>query len=345
MIEFSLPGISISAQSVFFDSLIPDSTVQVAIDCFEYDSTAKVHIGHLAYLTPSLLLRLPDTMQATTVEAVAYENQLKMLYDFQAGRLEAVITDYAPRLDGVRSRTLATVAPWVITLAPNPASRLAQDGILTTSLFYRFDPASLALITDGDSARPWYGFSADSGKSRRVYPFNPDTGRKLLRNLAAQQKHLTFQIENKSQARPAGYFADILSRDRLSTQISEDSQGPDLQLLTVPLECGDDTLALQWLLARLASDTVAGFSINETIAQAAFHVAAAGRQPDSSLRAASLQRASSKLIEDAGVFPLYRPGLFLTHRSTVIDIGVTPVGKFDLSAVQVLIPPPYLREQ
>ena len=345
-IEISRPGISISRPITALDSLVLDSGMVAVIDRFEVDSAARVRIGLMAYLPVERVMTVAGAdSRFAVVEAVPYQNQLKMLYDYEAGRLDGFVTDYAPRLEGVASECLSSAAAWVVALAPNPASALVQDGMVTTSLFYRFDPVSLPLITDGDSAVAWFALTDDSTQNVRRFPFDPETGRRLLRNLRSLPHQLVLGVENESLTRPAAFFADVLARDRITTKIADTFHGADLKLVSIPLEAADDTVSLRYLIEYLAADTTAGMPINEAIAQAASHLAAASRQPDSSLRAAALQRAVRKLIDDGGVFPLFRPGLFLTYRSTIGGISVDPNSRFDLTHISVLIPPPYLRDR
>ena len=345
-IEVSRPGISISAPVAGLDSLMIDPTVTAVIDCFEIDSTAQVRIGHLAPHRSDWMVILPESPPGSVrVATVAYRNQLEMLYDYQAGRLDGIITDYAPRLESVLSLTSVALAPWVISLVPNPASREMQDGILTTSLFYRFNPANLPLMTDSDSSRAWFVLFGDLADTARPYPYDAEKGRQLLRAMRSRPDRLKIRIEDKTLERPAAFFADILSRDRLKTEIGLLAPDADLSLLAIPLETTSDTVSLRYLINLLASDTTAGRPINEAIAQAGFHLEAASRQPNDLLRGASLRSAARKLTEDVGVFPLFRPGLFFTHRPTLTSVSRTESGRIDLSRLIVLTPPAYLVDQ
>lgn len=345
-IELSVRGYAISAADPALDSLSIDSTVFAQIDCFMVDTSAVLRIGCLEQLNPSELFSGLSLDSGKLRSAITtYQSQFSLLSDFQAGKLDAIITDYAPRLDGVTYGIVSSPAPWVVALAPRPSSARAQDGVITTSLFYRFDPASLPLIADGDSATAWNTLDAGSS-GRRPYPFNPETGRRLWRTRGGRDQALSIGCASASLLRTAEFFADVLSRDRVTMSVVSSLESKtDLQLLAIPLFATGDTVSLRTVIDALAGDTLPGMAINETIAQAAFHLAAAEVQPDSVLRDAAVRRARAKLTEDAGVFPLYRPRLFFTHRTTVIGVGTDSSGRFDLAGAQVLLAPPYLEGQ
>lgn len=357
VIEYSHPGIAISETLELPIGIpLPDSGV-ANIDLFGMDMFSEIRFGYLDSNVARYAVELPypDTSWyirsdrlPNPVSLRRYDSQLEMLFDFEAGKIDGIFTDYDPKLQGVPTVHLSAPAPWVVALLPNPASPRSRSGYVTTSLFYRFDPASIALFFDGDSAEAYHALTPTTNGASRPYPFDPATGRRLIRELPASTTSIRIAVDYPSLSGTAAYFADILSRDRLKTSLTTEvtvDSCADVLITTLPHSETQPLLTLDSAVARLKRMLPGGSQITNNIEQAAFHLQAAHDQPDSLLRQAALHRVVQKLQQDIGVFALFRPRIYFTCQPTIVGIERQESPPFDLRRLLLLEPPPYLRSK
>ena len=166
-----------------------------------------------------------------------------------------------PAAPAATSALLPDPAPFFVALVPNPASEIARGGFLTTSLYYRLDPDRMPLYFDGDRIAAFNRLSVGGDTLPRWFSFDPAAGRDVLRTLRTRSRKISIGVDDPMFEKIAGYYADILSRDRFVTSFGQAVAQPDLSISAIPIY--DHRLpSLRYIFDQLSRDTVAGGAAN-----------------------------------------------------------------------------------
>jgi len=339
-IEHSWLGVSVSFPTHgFLDSLVLDS-LEVVITPARVDSTAHVTIGtHIAGLQ-----LLADSVWDARLELATYRDERSLLDDFGSGLLDGIITlsDRAARPENVT--TISHALPYLVVLVPNVGRAGNEQGQLTTSLYYRFDDSRLAVTFDGDRVSminrlvPDVGSVAPAG---RLYVYDPGRGRALFDRLTPHPAEIRLYSGNPSLDGVAHYFADIISRDRCRVQLTQNRRDADIRVDFVPFSESLPSSAVYFVYHTLVTDSLPGAPANEHIRRLGVELG----MIESAVRYEDYYRhldiAGRIMSDDLGVFPLFRPTLFLHSHKRLQNAVFDQDGRLDFrSAVIVELPQP-----
>ncbi len=315
-----LEGVAVTQKVTFGDSIAPAGCVAEIIPA-RLDSGAVVRLGtDLDSLSPAVqtLQQAIHDSAADRVTLTVFEHRVDMLMAYDDGRLDGYLSYRSAHGDRKGQQVAAVPAPYVAVLIPNPAQPFNQYGELTTSLYYRFNSDDPSALFAGDSLRPVFSF-IDASATRRAFPYDPYRGRQLFQRLGNRPERLTIGIADRAFERLSAYYADLLARDNCRLRATNNAKDADVTIAWLPLDTTDDEYHLpDRLVAMLSMDTLTGQPINEDIRLTARLLQNARGETDT-LRASRLrQQAEQTLIDEIGVFPLFRPTLFVTQHDNVI---------------------------
>jgi len=332
-IEASYQGISYSYPTGGLFDTIPTQSLHVWVERAAVDTVSPIVIGHVGYL-PRLDTDDPvgQPRAGNPVVVRTYDSPFEMSLAFEAGNLDGQLSYRRSGSSDGDDRTVARPAPFFVALVPNPASEIALNGFLTTSLYYRLDPERTPLYFDGDRIAAFNRLGTGGDTELRWFPFDPAAGRDVLRTLRTRSRKISIGVDDAMFEKIAGYYADILSRDRFLTSFGQAVAQPDLRISAIPI--GKHRLAsLRYIFDQLSRDTVAGRKVNETMAIIRGYLETAEAAVDSTRREHYADLAENSLRDDIGVMPLFRPTLFFTTRQSLRGIPFDSQSRPDLTHV------------
>lgn len=348
-VESSYPGVSFSYPTDGHFDTIPAAALSIWLQRARVDTVSPIVLGHLGYIPEPVNAGFgrSDSESAAggrnPVEFRRYESQFEMSLAFQGGALDGFVSyrRYGPGDDDVSSE--GQPAPFFVAMVPNPSHEVNRNGFLTTSLYYRLDPERMPLYFDGDEIHPFHGLSIGGDTAARPYPYDPGAGREVLQNMRTRSRNLTIGASHPMFEKIAGYYADIVSRDRYLTSIVPGNIPADVDIVAVPL--AEEALpSLRFITEMLAADTVPGMSVNETIAIVDSYLDMAAAAEDQFRRDHYCSLAENALRDDIGVFPLFRPTMFFTARRSLLGDPFDERGYLDLAALTKVRLPEFSEE-
>ncbi|MBN1211331.1 MAG: hypothetical protein JXA92_02030 [candidate division Zixibacteria bacterium] len=235
--------------------------------------------------------------------------------------------------------TISASAPYIAVLMPNLAKNSSAGGVLTTSLYYNFSGFLLPHLFDGDNPLPAYSLFAEDGTSRRPYVYDPGKGRELYRGFHDRPGELSLYYSAFSLRKVADYFADILAREKIKVNISDTDHDADLILTYIPTDNQKPQKSLRYLYELLSKTETFDASRKETLTIIGNYLEAAeeAEKPETVLNYCSL--ADRGFIHDLGVFPLFRPLLYVTFEKNIKNCGFDASGRLDVYNVTKLVMP------
>lgn len=342
LIEHAWQGVSISASvGDQIDTLALEGATAM-IETAEIDSVSSVVLG--TNLTELQLW--PEGTDTGRVEIRAYRDRMLMLEDFHAGLLDGLIgfEDLEPRLDGVT--TVARPAPYLVALVPHVGRPVNYQGQLTTSLYYRFDLTRLDFTFEGDDLAIITAFEPDEllgPRDRRLFDYDPERGRRLFESLTNPPQSLSIHSAHPVLDGLAHYFADIIARDRCPVQIVDQPSGADVRLVFVPVSRSLPSATIYSLYHQLTVDSMADLTTNEHLRRIAAELGYVETGPRLEDYYRHLRNAGRIMIEELGLFPLFRPTVFVHTHRRLLPLSFDADNRLDLSSVTLLQlpqPPP-----
>lgn len=340
-IESAFLGVSFSEPTGFaFNTLLLDSCHAI-LDLPDIDSITQIELSFLN-MNPASLLSQSTELGDSAGDATG-DTLLRSLYGnpIVAQRIEAFDLDYisdgthglfsfsspALSLNGGSIRA-SSPAPFVAVLIPNLSRKMNENGLLTTSLYYRFSGENLRRIFAGDSVEFFpSGFLFDSS-SPRPYPYHPATGRALLSNYRHRPERIRIGLSDASLKSVADYFADVLSRDRIRVEFVETQSESDLWLDFIPLSSSDPTSSLKSIMEVAVSSGKPRRRLSESIQLVNQRLTAAGEADSMEVAIYFCKLADRAMKEDLGIFPLFRPRLYLSTDKMLKDASFDSAGYF-----------------
>jgi hypothetical protein len=337
LIEHSWEGVSVSATTNGFFDTIPLVGLSAAVRQAEIDTDQTITVG-------SDVAGLPiraDSLDQTRVKWVEYRDGGAMREDFASGVIDAMVTmsDLRPRPYG--GVTLSAPCPFLAVMTPQVGLQFNYHGELTTSLYYRFDDSRLALCFQGDGAQTVNRlFSSPPGSSTpRWYDFDPVRGKKLFDRISPRPSRLRLHSSHPILDGVARYFADLLARDRCAVELTADPMQSDVAIRFVPYCDSNPRIVADSIYAMMVRDTVAGSPPAEYLRRIGLELRGLDitLQPDDSVM--RLEAIDRILAEDLGLFPLFRPTLFVHTRERLRGVRMTRDGRADFAgSVRVVLP-------
>ena len=345
-IEHSWLGISVSDR--LSDSLasildtIPLNRIAAVIEAAPIDSAAVITFG-TDIMGLASLLQLGNNPRVTIRE---YAYRPGMLEDFNTGTLDACLS-FSNLSVSADCDSLSSPAPFIATLIPNIKRDCNQEAKLTTSLYYRYDASRLPLVFAGDKPLMQnrlhiYHRDDEDTDPGRWFPFDPRRGRELVASCTAPSSlGLSLYYGHDTLEKLALFFADILARDRCKVELTRNRAQADLYMDYIPVSTNLPSVSLYTLYQRLAADSLSGHAVNENVRQMAAYFRFVESAPDEEEYYRNLEAAEQVAIDDLGVFPLFRPTLYLAVHRDIRQLRFTDDGALDtFSMRRVILPTP-----
>ena len=340
-IDASYPGVCYSAVSErnFDADSFDDCAAVIATADIDSGAVINIGLGDIDRLETEIIF--PDSF-ANLV------NPIKLTFDpagdniaasFETGRLDMFVSYDSSHFTVRDANSRSAPAPFFAALVPNPAKAVTAGGMLATSLYYRFSSFYLPFMFDGDRAEPVYSFFKADGTGLRAYPYDTEKGARLFKNIDSPPSTLTLSIGSRSLRKTADFFADILARDRVRVNIVEHDPDADFFIVFVPLETDSVLTGLKFIHRLLSRTEITDRSFNENLTIIGDYLEAAAKATDTAVCFHYCRLADRSLKNDLGVFPLFRPRLFLTSAKRITDCGFDPVGRPLTSGLHKLLRP------
>ncbi len=325
-IASSQPGVSYSYQLDSSLALSNIDSLHAIIETADIDSVSTIRIGFdLPEGRKSTLLyseNIPGesaplfhtvTSAGNPLEIVIYDSFLEMTLALEAHQIDGCISFNEYKSFGVDITTTAYPAEYFAVLIPNITHPVNERGILSTSMYYRFNSAQSSAYFAGDGIRQFNSLYFKESSVPRFYDYDPEKGRSLLKALGKKPKEISIAVSEAALIETANYFIDILNRDRIKCRLEEDrDKDHDLYMDFVPLSENDRAASLKYIVSVISADTVSGEPVNTILKIIDNYI----RQGDALTDAVSANyfydRAERSLIDDLGVFPLFRSTIYMT---------------------------------
>ncbi len=342
-IEHSWQGVAISeplgmADSVSFD-LTDLGALFAIIQTADLDTVSAITVGSDIVGLP-LISRGNDSVRLIFRE---YDHHQTMLHDFQDGLLDACLS-FGDLQATAKTTVISHPAPWVAALVPNIGRRFNQGGQLTTSLYYRYDETKLDFCFEGDVAGSTHRFhiyepASNGTPAHRQYSYDPARGRVLFQSMSIVPDSLALFSGSPALDQLTFYFADIISRDRCPVKLTQSRREADVYLEFVPVSSELPSVTMYTLYHRLVQDSMADMRANEYIRRiaTAFRFVESPSMQSDYYR--NLDAAERIMIEDLGVFPLFRPVAHLSTHQNLQGLEFDSDGRLDTSMMMKLILP------
>ena len=340
LIEHSWEGVSVSAPiNGFLDTLSFDG-LEAVISQADIDSLQTITIGSEF---SEFALRA-DALRNELVRWTEYNDVGTLRDDFVAGLLDAIVTLTDFELRPSDATTLAAPCPFIAVIVPHVGRPFNYHGELTTSLYYRFDDSRLALCFRGDEVSLVNRLTSppsDSPTSFRWYDFDPSRGRKLFERMSHRPSRVRLYSGHPALDGLARYFADILARDRCAVEVTPDRHLADLSIEFVPYRKNAPRLVMDTLLSLMVRDSLSGTPPGEYLRRIRLELSEleSSLYPEDSSR--HLETVGRIMAEDLGLFPLFRPTLYIHTHKRLRNVALTSDGRVDCdSAIKVRLQQP-----
>ncbi len=354
-IAFAGPGISYSFPLDEPHDSLQLSTLRVVIQSADVDASDTVRLGYTGPRPLCINRAGGETAEAwesadianlpqQPIEFVSYQSQLPMALDFESGKLDGFFS-YSRYLSSEVAMAENSEAGYYAALIPDVSLHPEDNSFLTTSMYYRIDSSKYAVMFDGEKAVPANCLYNDIQSCLRAYPFDPVRGRSLLQHLSDRGQTIGICVHDESLRPAAVFLSDILSRDRLHTEIVTDDNDCTCHLIYVPLFDGRQDSSLDYIYRFLAADTVPGNEINKTIAVVGKYIELGETARNETVKERFFQLAQKSMIEDIGVFPLFRPVVYFVAGNRLKGCRFGPEGAFDTASLLKIRPPTSVLEK
>jgi len=359
LIEFSQPGVSVSYP---LDHPFEGKNLErlkVLIDAVDVDTLAPIQIGAAEFKSLPTSTDFPTrdfpplhviytlhpvsnmfmTNSGSQLNFMLYESLFEMALDFSGGGLDGFFSYGKPRSPAEGAASISTPANYYAALIPNISRDFNHGGMLTTALYYRFDPDKSYVYFTGDSVTPQTQLYACDSTGRRAYDHNPEDGRRLIQSVRNRPDHLALAVFDSQLQQTGAYFADILSRDKVRTRLTSDWYEGDLYLCFVPLDPNNALRSLKYIYDITSSDTIPDRQINQTIAIIGKYIESAENAASEQIRNYYIGKIDRSFKEDIGVFPLYRPTIYFVANHNLQGYMFDPDGYMDLKMLSKIMRP------
>jgi hypothetical protein len=354
LIEFSALGISYSRRTAGFFDTLPVDSFHAVVEPARVDSSATIRLGAVGYAPLAELILTDDFTEGVSAPAVTvlsdfgsegavrllrYDSYFAMVLDFESGGLDGFFSHRRYESSNGGSHMISSPAPYFAALVPDVSRRARENEFLTTSLYYRLNQSKFAVMFDGDAVVPFNCLYGCDKTCLRTYPYDPERGRKLIRNTSQRGRSVSIRPTNEELQKAAVFFSDVLSRDRIRTGIIGEGNEADCYLVFVPIGCDSAGVTLRMLNRFLARDTVDGNSINQTIAVIGKYIELGRMAATDSSREHYFDLAQKSLLEDVSLFPLFRPTVYFRAHKHIKGYSFEPEGYFVADSLIKLVLP------
>ncbi len=309
------------------------------IETADIDSSSTILLGSLNIDPISILtgdsLQIHRTSAGNPIDIAIWRDSYQVIDQFEYGQTAGVFSlTHLPWIN-TAVQSYASPAPFIAVVVPNLSSSLNRDGYLTTSLYYRFGPSSVAHIFDGEQPAAANSFYLDDSTVVRAYPYDRSRGRQLLETMG---RPATVRVSylNRCLEPLADYFADVLSRDRVHIEIEYGNPDADVLLELVPFRGEGSVTTLGYLRDQLKQMSNPAKAQSEALTILSNYIDAARDTDSLRTRRYYSDLADRSLKRDLGVFPLFRPMLYFISKDRLRDFSFTPTGLPQLDSIGIV---------
>jgi hypothetical protein len=177
IIESSQLGISYSRITHYFFDTISIDSCWVLIESADIDSTSDIVIGLPVAIPMGPIIGNPPSSSSGDIGNIStqltlsmtaqngnrlilkhYDSDIDMGLDFESGRIDGFFSHSSIITSKTEARTISDYTPYFAAIIPNIGRNINKDGLLTRSLYCRFDKTRLSLYFDGDNIRAYNCF-------------------------------------------------------------------------------------------------------------------------------------------------------------------------------------------
>ncbi len=361
-IEASYPGVSYCYQTESISDTFNIDSCRAIIQPARIDSLTPINIGVLKSIPYGSLSNFPGIISVTLSDDSAhigeskygnilhthhYDSETEMLLDFEAGRIDALISYKSNQMLNQNQTIISTPAPFYVAMIPNISKPVNKRAFFTTSLYYRFNAERISTLFDDKDAISQNCLFPYLNDCNRLFEFNPENGRNLLNYMQKKPKKIFIQLQDRSLEKLGQYFADVLSRDRIKTKFTEDSEKADILIEFVPILENNLDSSLKHFL-NILNSFLPSMSVSNPIAaiypELIQYFESAQNAGTEEKENYYLRLAQRTLMEDIGIFPLVRPSLHIISNDNLIGVRFDMSGNLDISNLRKVILPQKLIE-
>ena len=339
VVDQSYRGVSIS-EPIPVSPAQPDiDSLMAKVETAVIDSTSTIFLGGLDIEPASLLtgdsLPVHHTANGNPIDIALWRDSYQVIDQFEYGQADGLFSLRTLPWINTKVEIQATPAPFVAVIVPNLASPLNRDGYLTTSLYYRFGPISLAHVFNGEPPTPLNSFYLEDTSIVRSYPYDRQKGRQLLETMG-RPATIRLSYLNRCLEPLADYFADILSRDRVHIEIEYGNPNADVLLELVPFRGSESVASMISIRDQIKQMRPSRPEQSEAITVLSNYIDAARDADSSRTRNYYADLADRSLKRDLGVFPLFRPTLYFISRDRLRNFTFDLTGRPRLDSISVV---------
>jgi hypothetical protein len=344
-IEVSELGVSYSrALDIAFDNTVIDKLTAV-IQTAAVDSVSAIIIGTVYFNQAPYSPVFPDLFgyfaepgrtdvffaeSGSAITIRRYISPAEMQLDFESGVLDGYFSYDYPRTCDSGIITVSSPAPYFVALLPNVSTLYNQRGIMTTALYYRVNDDNPGSLFGGDGIIVQTCPTAVMDSCPRLLKYSPVKSQQLLSILKPIKNAVRIGSSEREFQPTATYFADVLWREKIETHLLLGRSAADLYLAPVPIMAESLCLSLEFIRDFIARDTVAGRSVNNNVRLLDNYIKEIKVSESRDRKLEYAARSAELLWQDLGVFTLYRPRVYFTHRENIAGAGFDRNGYMNL---------------
>lgn|GEM_PF-1056257 len=342
-IDQSFAGVSYSDSTGGFFETVDLTSCYALVETAESDSLAVIGLHFQNMDNDEIRFILPDNIlpEKNRSDTLITENGRRLLISklnddnvassYQAaGDFDIHIAYDSLYITMSEAVTFSASAPYLAVLVPNLSKKSSSGGVLTTSLYYNFSAFLLPHLFDGDRPLPAYSLFAAGGSGRRPYVYDPEKGRELYRGFHDRPDKLSLYYSAPSLRKVANYFADIMAREKIKVNISDSDNDADLILTYLPTDNQTPQRSLRYLYELLNKTEAADASRKETLTIIGNYLEAADAADRTETVLNYCTLADRSFIHDLGIFPLFRPTLYVTFEKYLVNCRFDASGRLDV---------------
>lgn len=330
-IEKSFEGISISYP---FDSTIEFNLKNIIaiIHTAEYDTTNPILIG---YNDSYLKILLEHDFSYQKFDTISERQTIfdhKIISEFPDRNFASAFDRYdaffslndillPPEFKLTNKNNLGYLA----VLMPNLSCTANKSGVLTTSLYYRYNSDLASLFFRGEIAPTNCLFPSDT-TCIRSYQFDLSKGQRLSGQFLKSSPNLKISYNFPLLKETADFFADILSRDRFKVEVVFDDPAADLFINLLPYQKSNPDSSLIKILDDLKATIANNKEQRENLDIIKNRLLSAEQTDDLAMKNYFWQLVDYSLKYDLGVFPLFQPIVCYYFKNHITGIEIDQDG-------------------
>ncbi len=342
-IERVFPGLSVGLTDQECQLPQPFESLTVKIESALIDIETKIVIGTNVQTTIldiwlEKIIDSDSTQKSPKTDIRKFNSSERLWDEYESGNVDVVIT-YKSYSQDRAGHTMIAPAPFIAALIPNISSEINNSAMLTTSIYYRFDSNRLSLFFDGDSVKAITNLFNNKETSRRPFPYDPLKGSSLFKRIKSRPRKLEIYLSSPELKMMADYLSDLLSRDRCRARTVSNRSKADLYLELMPYDDNNDSTMLNYLVSLLRNDKPNNGSMFESVGSLEQYINWYHESFDQSRREYYSNLIERIVRDDIGLFPLFRPHLFITTGERIRGIELTENEGININSLRRLVLP------